>query len=162
MYVPAPGYGPPPGYSYPGLGLAGPAMMPYEDGNPIPDGYRPAMRYRTGLIVGGATLFGAMYLSAALDSTLVSGEALMFVPVVGPFIEIGHVDRAPFSGLEKFLLVSNGLAQGAGVAMLIGGLASKRHVLVRRDVAGTTTVRAVPLTMGYAGLGAGIGLVGEM
>ena len=160
-YAPAPGYGPPPGYSYASLVPAGPAMLPYEDGARIPDGYRPEMRFRTGLIVAGATTFGSMYLITALTGSFVNGDGPMFVPVVGPFIEVGQLHRDPFSGFAAFLLVFDGVAQTAGAAMLIGGLASKKHVLVRQDVA-TTTVRVTPLTMGYAGAGVGIGLVGEM
>jgi len=53
------------------------------------------------------------------------------------------------------------VAQTAGAAMLIAGLVGKKQVLVRDDVA-TTTVRVTPLTMGYGGMGVGIGIVGTM
>jgi hypothetical protein len=113
------------------------------------------------LIIAGAATFGSVYALNVLGASAGGDNAALFVPVLGPFIEIGHLNAGPLSGLAGVFLVLDGLAQAGGVAMLIGGIASTKQVLVRRDVA-TTTVRITPLTMGYGGAGVGIGLVGEM
>lgn len=161
-YAPPPGYAyaPPPGYQYRPL-VNGPETLPYQDGYPIPDGYRPGTRRRTGLIIAGAATFGAVYALNVLGASAGGDNGALFVPVVGPFIELGHLNASPLTPLAGIFLVLDGLAQTAGVAMLIGGIASTKPVLVRQDVA-KTTVRITPLTMGYAGTAPGIGLVGTM
>lgn len=160
-YAPPPGYALVPAYSYPVLAPTGPETMPCEDGYPIPDGYHPEKRVRKGLIIAGAVTFGVMYSMSAFSAAKGDGDKALFVPVLGPFIQLGHLDSSPIAPYVGAILVADGVAQTVGVAMLIAGLASKKHVLVRQDVA-TTTVRITPLTMGYAGAGVGIGLAGEM
>src|SRR5688572_15787699 len=78
---PPPGYGPPPGYPpgyYPPPGYGppaeyppvGPKRMNYEEGQPIPPGYRVETRARRGLIIAGAVTFGVTYLLSAFAASI--------------------------------------------------------------------------------------------
>jgi hypothetical protein len=169
-YAPPPAaYAPPPSgyvYAYPGAYGApaptalGPAILPYADGYPIPDGYRPEMRFRTSLIIAGAAVFGAMY-GLSIASTAGGGDKSLLAPIVGPFIAAGRLGGSELAPVAAVFLVLSGLAQTGGVVMLAVGIGHKKQVLVRQDVA-ATKVRLTPLTMGHGGLGLGLGLVGEM
>jgi hypothetical protein len=82
----------------------------------------------------------------------------MFValPVMGPIIGVSRTDPswssfvAPFAGLDA-------AAQAAGLGLLIAGLATRKHTLVRNDIAST---RFVPVPMAFGRAGAGFGLAG--
>lgn len=139
-----PPYGqPPPGYyGPPSSAIPGPKVMDYEEGQPVPDGYHVATKARRGLIIGGAVTFGSVYLLTTLtaaaiesdDHSLVSsGDSYtpLYIPVAGPFIAISTVNA---EGGGVFILLLDGIAQAAGVAMLIGGIASPATKLVRNDV----------------------------
>jgi hypothetical protein len=168
-YAPPPAaYAPPPPgytYAYPWAQRApapvGPAILPYADGYPIPDGYRPETRFRTNLIIAGAATFGAMYALSIASAAGGGGDKSLFVPIVGPFIAAGRVGGSELAPVAAVIYVITGLAQTTGVVLLAAGFGYKKQVLVRQDVA-TTKVRLTPLTMGHGGLGVGLGLVGEM
>jgi hypothetical protein len=153
------------------VALSGPTMIKdWEPGNPIPQGYHPETRTRTGLIVAGAVTFGTLYLISALvaaagaDSSSrvtysngqyvkTSGEnpvGALWVPVVGPFIQMGHEGN---SSVGNVVLVVDGLGQVAGATMLAFGLFSPRHVLVRNDLG---TVRVSPVGLGGGKVGWGL------
>ena len=55
----------------------------------------------------------------------------MYVPVAGPFLYLGEAGGE--SG--KLVLIIDGLAQAAGAAMLIAGLAAPKTIAVRNDLA---------------------------
>jgi hypothetical protein len=107
----------------------------WSDGEPIPQGYHETTRARTGLVVGGAVLFGTTYLISALTGAAGSDLSncgcygALFVPGVGPFIELGQSTTATGS----LLLVLDGVSQLGGIAMFIAGFAAPRTVLVRDD-----------------------------
>lgn len=131
----------------------------WQDGDPIPAGYQPAKRMRTGLIVAGAVTFGAVYLSTALGGAIASDTgsdhaASLLVPVAGPFIMLGNVRSAT----GAFALVLDGLAQTAGVAMLVAGIAMPKTVLVRRDLG---KIEIAPTPMSFGNHGGGFGFVGR-
>lgn len=161
-----PGYGPP--GAYPALPGAPPktyrdmpAELPYEEGDPIPYGYRPETRIRKGLVIGGAVTLGSLYLISASIGSLAkdidsSSDAFtpLFFPVVGPFVTIQTADS---QGSGTFFLLIDGVGQTAGLAMLIAGIASPRSVLLRNDLA---EVRVAPVVVGDGQLG--VGLVGTM
>ncbi len=154
------------------VALSGPrVILDWNDDAQVPPGYHTETRVRRGLVVGGAVTFGTMYLLSALiaavgaDSANVSYNydgsyagtrknelAALWVPVVGPFIQMGNTSTS--SG--NLLLGIDGAAQAAGAAMLIYGLAAPKTVLVRNDLGMTTTI--VPMRMGQGG--SGIGLLG--
>ena len=135
----------------------GPRTLPHDDDQPIPLGYHPAARFRTGLIIGGAATFGTTYIVTAVGAAGTSDKTA-YIPIVGPFILAARAE-GPVASLAVFILALDGLAQAAGATMLITGLAYKKQELVRNDIVGAT-VRVTPLTMGYGGMG--IGIVGEM
>ena len=168
----APQY-PPPGpyqqpYPPPQLMYAPPGpryIKDWEEGQPVPYGYHPEARARKGMVIPGAVVFGVAYLL----STLVAGgdnnsydsstgtyrndqyEAL-YIPVAGPFIQMASDSNAPG---DRQILILDGLAQSAGVALLVCGLAFPRRILVRNDL-GVTSVVPTPMTIGRGGTGLGL------
>lgn len=142
--APPPGYGG--GYTTPNYAPAppppyGPKKMRYEEGSPVPPGYRVEERARTGLVVGGACLFGVTYLITALIGSALSDGVndkdakWMFLPVVGPFVYSTTTESAT----AKTWLYIDGLAQAGGVAMFIIGIAGQK-MLIRNDVASRVLV----------------------
>ena len=153
-YAPAPGYAATP--------ALGPRVLDYEEGDTIPPGYRTGTRVRKGLVIGGSVMLGVGY----LFSIMVAGVGQLvnnvgdpgtkdfgplLVPVVGPFIGMGTTH--PSTG-GVFGLAFLGVAQTAGLGMLIGGLASPKTVLLRNDVAGVTLTVTPQFGAGTAGIGA--------
>ncbi|MGH7329290.1 MAG: hypothetical protein ACREJX_13160, partial [Polyangiaceae bacterium] len=113
---------------------------------PIPPGYHPIERTRRGMIIGGAVILGSMYFFSALAAAAGSdstepGEtnptAAMWIPVAGPFVQMGHTSSAT---ADVFLVV-DGLAQAGGLAMIVYGFASPQKLLIRNDLAGKNTVK---------------------
>lgn len=121
---------------------------------PVPDGYHVQSRTNRGLVVGGAVLFGNAYLlsfagglSVMADYNGDSRFAALLIPVVGPFITIGI---APDASLAKdntkgagTLLIIDGLAQLAGVALFAFGVTADRRVVVRNDLASSTAPEVI-------------------
>jgi hypothetical protein len=141
------------------VALSGPRMIKdWDDGQPIPPGYHRATRVRTGLVVGGALLFGIPYLlsawSAAIGDDVTrgtnqsNGAAALYIPILGPFITMGQTD----SSSARYFLAVDGIAQSAGAFMFIYGLMAPRNVLVRNDLALLTVM---PVKMGKDGQGVG-------
>jgi hypothetical protein len=173
-----PGYGQP-GYAQPGYppGYAPPEperakrparVLPYEEGDDVPEGYRVESRAHRGLIIGGAATLGSTWFLSLLIGTVIdsfnnglTGDRgsiawPLYIPVVGPFIGIPVFDS---SGSGTFLLLMDGFAQAGGAAMIIGGALTTQKRLVR--VAETQPSWTVlPTRMGTNGMG--ISLVGTM
>src|SRR4029077_19944390 len=106
-----PGHGPvyvprghePPAAQPPGMPVYRPEeITSFDDGAPVPYGYTAVTRARVGLIVGGGVTFGATYVTTVFGGLLTAAfgtfvgrntdVAPFFIPVFGPFVEIGHVD----------------------------------------------------------------------
>jgi len=96
-------------------------------------------------------------------------DKAFFVPVVGPFIEVGHygIPRGNGSTLDALgqaiyasfdvILALDGVAQAAGAVALVLGLAVPRSVLVRNDLGAIKSIRPVPMAannMGRLGIAA--------
>ena len=148
-----------PSYVPQSVALSGPReIKDWNEGDPIPPGYRPVERTRTGLVVGGAVTFGVLYLFSLLAASIgedVKGSgknelAPLYIPAIGPFVQMANTD----SSTGKFFLAIDGIGQTAGAAMLIVGLVSPRTVLVRNDLA---EIRLAPVLTRDA---RGAGLVG--
>lgn len=172
-YALPPGYGQPPGYALPpgygqppeGYSQLGPKEMEYFEGDPVPDGYRKATRIRRGLVIAGATTFGAAWMLSVITASIsvdvhggVSGNmtesdsATLYIPVAGPFVSLATYDPSATGSLT---LVLDGLAQSGGIAMLIAGLAAQQTYL-RRTSRAERTVQLRPLAgPGLAGMGLG-------
>jgi hypothetical protein len=152
---------------------AGPRVIPDGSKASIPPGYRVKKRARVGLIVGGAVTFGLAYSVSVVaafvgtagncggDGTCTPGEVrysygAMYVPAIGPFIELGSVGAA--AGGKAFL-VGDGLVQVGGLTLLALGIALPRTVLVR--AASDSSAAARLSLMPLLGQGrSGISLVG--
>lgn len=141
------------------VALSGPReIKDYQEGDPIPPGYRPVERVRKGLIIGGAVTFGSIYLINALVAAAASDAgdgnelAALWVPAIGPFIQMANTSSA----VGNVFLALDGIAQSAGLAMLIVGIASPKTILVRNDLGEIKpTIRPMPL-VGQGMSGAGI------
>lgn len=123
----------------------GPKVLDAEPGEPAPPGYVYQEKTRVGPIVGGSVLFGSVYALTAFagfvgelgnavtyDGPRQTSYASLFVPAVGPFMQIAS--SSPSAGAATVLAI-DGIAQCAGVALLVYGLSSKRTIFVRQDVA---------------------------
>ena len=140
-----------------------PAILPYEEGQTIPEGYTPDSRPRTGLIIGGAITFLVPYLSSVAialgaqrdarhgDMSRHEAEELspLYAPIAGPFIAIGTADRDDAREIAPF--VAAGLVQAAGAGMLLAGIFSRKQVLVRKQATVTPLVSAGTLGVSAAG-----------
>jgi hypothetical protein len=179
--VPAPTQSPPPNYpqypagapyqQYPGppptYGPQAPVAWPryikdWDEGQPVPYGYHPETRARKGLVIPGAVVFGVAYLLSTLvasadNSSYDGGDRYnaLWIPVVGPFIQLGRSNN-PSGNNDS--LVFDGLAQTAGLTMLVLGLAYPRRILVRNDL-GSLSFAPTPMKVGSDGTG--LGLVGR-
>jgi len=137
------------------VALSGPRFLKdWRDGDPIPWGYHREERARKGEIISGSILFGVTYLYSAFVASIGSDVAqngdnkvaALYVPVLGPFIEMAQTD----SSTAHFVLALDGLAQGVGAALFFHGLMSPRPLLVRNDLA---LVTFTPTPMGKDGAG---------
>ncbi len=154
------------------VAMSGPRIIrDWQEGEPIPPGYHPSTRIRTGLVAGGATMFGATYLISLLVAAIgqdsctavstmggvqcTNDAAPLFIPVVGPFITMGNVRD---SATADVFLVLDGLLQVGGIAMFIAGLAWPKTVLVRNDL-GKNKIHVTPTPMLGQNM-AGAGLIG--
>ena len=107
---------------------------------PVRQVIRYDMRPRYGLIIAGAVTLGVTYLIHAGTASLVevglraSGDTRTiwtnYIPVLGPWITMGTVPQGITQGLSFAGLAFSGLAQTAGLAMLIAGAASRERVPV--------------------------------
>ncbi len=168
MLVPVPDSQPKTAYDvqYPQVrGALPPGMeLPYEDGDPIPAGYRLRRQPRRGLLIAGAIVTGVPWVisvTAATGADFDNKSGFLLVPGVGPWLALlagAGKDRdcgtefcnADKSGLRA-ALVLDGLVQSAGAAIFIIGIAVPRKRLVRDDV----TLSFLPTTLGNDGYGLG-------
>jgi len=107
----------------------------WDESQPIPPGYHTETHVRTGLIVGGAVLFGTTYLLSALIGSIgsdIGSSSLngLYVPGIGPFIAMPAAGDAT-GGL---FLALDGLCQLGGIAMFTAGFVAPRTQLVRNDI----------------------------
>jgi hypothetical protein len=120
-----------------------PPILAYEDGQPIPPGYALTLRRRRSLIVAGAALFGASWLTSALTAaTVVAGTdrhrsevAPLFAPFAGPWITVATSRDArlddPDRRMNGVLLVVDGVAQLTGATLFVAGMVMREPVLTR-------------------------------
>jgi hypothetical protein len=137
-----------PSYVPQSVALSGPEVIKDtdEDRGP-PPGYTAVWRTRKGLLIGGGITFGVAYSFAILTAAegadsaewSESGEnesASMWIPIVGPFLQMTQDDQAT----EDLGLAIVGGAQVVGAVLLYYGLTSKKRVFVRNDLVGNLSV----------------------
>jgi hypothetical protein len=151
-----------PSYVPQSVALSGPQELDYHDGEAVPPGYTPVERRRKGPIIAGAVVFGSLYLLSSFSASVSADSsgggknelAALYVPIVGPFIQMGKTDSA--TGIYALLI--DGLGQAGGAAFLLWGLTSPKTILVRNDLTGAKrTIRPVPIMTGST---TGVGVVG--
>ncbi len=107
-----------------------------EDDRRAPAGYTEVHRTRRHLIVGGAVTLGVTWFVSSMVASVAhdTGTNLdpLYIPVAGPFVEMGNTDNAT----ARFFLASLGAAELAGAIMLYYGVSSKKRVFVRNDLVG--------------------------
>ncbi len=131
-----------PSYVPQSVALSGPETIDdWDETRRVPAGYHPEQRKRKGLIISGAILFGSAYLISAFSASVGAdlsnhgnnAAAALFVPVVGPFIQMATWD----SSTGRFFLAIDGACQVAGVAMVLAGISQPKIILVRNDLGAT-------------------------
>jgi hypothetical protein len=103
-------------------------VIPYEDGMEVPPGAYVRSRSRKGLWIPGLAIFAAGYFFTGIIGSLamdIGGtvDQRIWVPLVGGLLV---ADRSAGRTASAF----STLMQGAGLTMLIAGLASRRRELV--------------------------------
>jgi hypothetical protein len=104
---------------------------------------------RSVLVPIGASLFALPYLASAAsaasaygtDDGTSSSRAALWIPAVGPFIQMGSAGSAG----AGVLLALDGLAQVGGLTMLVYGLASPPVFFAPSDDRSTPRISLVPL-----------------
>lgn len=113
---------------------AAPAPQPVVVDNSGAETNRHLLRSSRALIASGVTLFGVTYLStviaAAVTSDVCAADASLgcreaawpiYIPVVGPFVQMGYVSGTG-ANTARALLAIDGVLQGGGIAMAVAGI----------------------------------------
>jgi len=138
------------------------------EGQAPPLGYVEVEKRRKGLIISGSVVFGAIYLGCLIGST--AGDRMLAIPLVGPMI-------AGFNGLDsrdedfeydyerreyedaeyaaKLFGTLGTVAQATGIALFIAGMATKKKIWLRQDIAGVKLL-LTPTLVGNNGPGLGV------
>ena len=153
-----------------GLGFL-PPVLPFEDGMPVPPGYRVEHRSANGLIVGGLASFIAAYGAALVvgaGDSFNNGTSWVVVPVIGPWAAIGarsfHCENDPlkaqtcvknsFSEVQTIAILSaDAVVQATGAVLFLAGLGSGHDELVR--IGPDQSLRLTPRMVGNSGVGLG-------
>jgi hypothetical protein len=146
------------------VALSGPqTISDYDADRPVPPGYHAEAQVRKGLIIGGGATFGALYMLSVLTGASTNDKrkldpdredgTFLFIPVVGPFLQMTKT-KGDTTAVTNAAFAIDGIAQAAGLTMLVLGITSRRTILVRNDLA---EVHVLPMTVGSGG---GMGLVG--
>ncbi len=122
-----------------------PAVLPYVEGSPVPRGYMLEEYHPRGLIIGGAVTLAVLYsisFSVAASNNFDNANGWLAVPVIGPFGWLAArktptCGTAPYTytcddeSSNRTMVALDGMAQAAGAAMLIAGLAiTRKHLLL--------------------------------
>lgn len=94
---------------------------PYVEGAPMPPGGVLVERRRTGLVISGAVMFGAPWISTLLIGVAFD-EGLVGIPVIGPLLYLGNGER-----LGDTMIVLDSLLQAGGLTMFVLGMVMKRR-----------------------------------
>lgn len=138
-------------------------VLPAEEGEPPPPGYRLAYKNRKNLWIPGVVLLSTGYAASALSSiSMIMAEDIAcwdsycsehswawgFLPVAGPFVIAADPD---FEDGWRVAYGVFGVAQGLGLGLTIAGAATKRPVWVLKPEyrhAGDTQLTVTPGLVG--------------
>lgn len=162
---------PPPGYRYVPVPNSVPPNhrppdeIPYEDGAPIPMGYRIVEAPRQGLVTAGYIVTGIPYgfsAMTALGADFRNASGYLLLPFIGPWLTLGHRNYGTCQSNESeqelrcvadifvvMALISDGVMQATGGALLLSGYVATRKKLVRQS-------RSLELRPGMFGMGYGM------
>jgi len=137
-----------------------PYTLDYDEGRPIPPGYRVSSTIREGPLIAGGVMYWTGYVTSVVAASIVSNSRcagdrtvgcyydgrnyyLLDIPLAGPFLGIAalHPEPAPLAGL-----IALGTLQVAGAALALTGLVVKKKVLVR-DASLSAGPRALALSL---------------
>jgi hypothetical protein len=142
----------------------------WQEGDPIPEGYVKTTRVRGGLIGAGAGLLGGFWIISIITGAIIyTGESAcqslggptsvttadgdsatvcghnhwgLFIPVVGPFIDIGTTNKQTRNAIGVTFDILDGVIQTGGLAMILAGALAPKTVLVR---AAGVEIKPVPI-----------------
>jgi hypothetical protein len=125
------------------VALSGPEEIDADDenGRRAPLGYTPVERPRHHMMVGGLVTLGVSYSISALVAAAGQDSSYdgrneadaMWIPVAGPFLQMGETDSAT----ARVFLAGLGVAQVTGAVLLYYGLTTTKKVYVRNDLVGS-------------------------
>jgi hypothetical protein len=121
-----------------------PPRFPYVPGHDAPAGYHIEEHPRMGLVVAGDVVLTTSYLLsvAAAASSSNGYDRWLFVPVAGPFLDLGarlhqgcgpYCDNDSYEVITRVVLPYAGIVQVAGAALLVSGLVFPKKEFVRDD-----------------------------
>ena len=145
-----------------------PERLEYEEGEPIPEGYRVVRsRPSKGLVLGGAILGASGYgfaVMGAINTQRDDNAGWLYMPLAGPWLMLAAgtnppPSRCPEASCEAssgpssktLAIAASGVVQGVGAALFITGMMTEQSYLQRDDIA----LRLVPASFGSDGYGLG-------
>lgn len=143
-----------------------PQRLSYDEGQPIPKGYRLRTRAHRGLWLTGAIMGGGAYsfgVVGAFDSGFADNSGYLLVPLAGPWLMIAAgknsaracpLNEACPTGspsYQNLFVGAAGVLQAVGAGLFISGVTSEQRYLERQDVA----ISVVPASFGSDGYGVG-------
>lgn len=147
-YYAPPGQPYPPGYSqpqpYPGYPYAQPPYGSAPEQPRVITGWQTKKPHWPLLIAGISVLGGSYLLTAGITGAIQATDCAvnttrtscstsgtywpMYIPVVGPFIEMSYISSNSWGALAYPGLVFSGLAQSAGLALILAGAIAPRKI----------------------------------
>ncbi len=111
-----------------------PLEMPYDADKGIPPGYRIADKPRYNLAIGGASIFGGLWVLSCIAGGIIEDNGKyngdhgwpMYIPVVGPWISIATAHTSAFGTTT---LLFDGAGQAAGAVLFLVGMNTSQKVL---------------------------------
>ncbi|RYZ09091.1 MAG: hypothetical protein EOO73_04815 [Myxococcales bacterium] len=144
-----------------------PSRLAYQEGQPVPEGYRLRSGPRKGLVIGGAIVGGAAYgfgVVGAIDSDFEDHAGYLLIPVAGPWLMLAAGSDPPkacpaqevcadgMPDYRSLFVAAAGVAQAVGTVLFVVGLTSKRRYLERKEL----EVSVVPASLGQGAYGLGV------
>ena len=143
-----------------------PLRLSYDEGQPIPEGYRLRTRAHRGLLITGAIMGGAAYgfsVMGAVDTGFEDNAGYLLIPIAGPWLMLAAGNDPPKPcpmgetcptgnpSYKSLFVGAAGVLQAVGAVLFISGVTTEQRYLERKDVA----ISVVPASFGSDGYGLG-------